>query len=469
MQKLVFFWEKRKSLMLKTVKSINCFNRSAKIIVTAFVLMALFAALLGVQASAYTEGYVVYLDDEEIGIATDGEEILNYVAMLSLREAKHYGMEALPVQEVRVEMERRKGELPDDTNVKETLRDNLQFDIYGYMITVNDRPTVAVRSMPDFDKVMTDIKSAYVSERENAVIQDIVLNEKIEARWEPVDNNQVYSAESAAEILKRGTDKREVYLVSRGDTIWGIARANHMTEEEIRAANPRLQDNDRLQVGEELELIVADPLVHVSVTEDVTVIENIAFKTTYQNDNKMYTGTTRTVTGGRHGKLEVTYRITKENGREIEREKLSETVLEEPRTQVIARGTLKAPVRGSGQFLWPVSGGGRVTSPYGPRGRSFHYGVDIGAPTGTPIVASDAGVVIYSGWAGSYGILVTIDHGNGFITKYAHASATLVSVGQKVQKGAQIARVGSTGNSTGPHLHFEILRNGTHVNPLNYW
>jgi murein DD-endopeptidase MepM/ murein hydrolase activator NlpD len=458
--------DKRKELLSKKISG-HFRNRRLQIGM-ALTLVLILAVMLVTQSGADSYVYVVYLDEEEIGIVSDEMEILDYVAALSLKESKLSGLEAQPLQTVIVEKERR-AEDADDAAVRGELRTRLQYETYGYVITVNDKPTVAVRTLPDYNKVLDNIKSAYVSNGDNAVVQAIVLNEEIGAKWDAVDHNAVYDADSAAEILRRGTDKREVYLVSRGDTIWAIARANNMTESEIRQANPRLQNSDRLQIGEELELIVAEPIVHVQVTEDITVTERISFNTTYQNDSKMYKGTSRVVTGGIYGKKEVTYRITKENGREVSRETLSETVVEEPRTQVVARGTAVAPVAGTGQFLWPVSGGGRITSGFGPRGRSYHYGVDIGASTGTPVVAADAGVVIYAGWAGSYGNLVTIDHGNGFVTKYAHNSAVLVSVGQKVQKGTQIARVGSTGNSTGPHLHFEIIRNGTAVNPLNYF
>ncbi|MBS4021158.1 MAG: M23 family metallopeptidase [Dethiobacter sp.] len=461
--------EKKKVLHSMVSMVTRKFRKYVRQIIACFLITAVLAVLLGMRDNSRAFAYVVYLDDEEIGIVSDEGEILDFVALLYIKEARLSGLEVQQVQEVRVEKESRNGVNANDSEVRDQLRSRLQYNTYGYLITVNDMPTIAVGTLPEYEKVLENIKLSYVSGKENSVVQAIVLNEKIEAKWDTVDQGMVYSADIAAEILKRGTDKREVYLVSRGDTIWGIARANNLTEAQIRAANPRLQTSDRLQIGEQLELIVAEPLVHVSVTEVVTVTENIPFKTTYQDDGKMYKGTTKVITGGIHGKKEVTYRITRENGQEVEREALSQTVLQEPRTQVVARGTAVAPVAGTGQFIWPVPSGGRITSPFGPRGRSYHYGIDIGAPTGTAIVASDAGVVIYAGWAGSYGNLVTIDHGNGFITKYAHCSAVLVSVGQKVQKGTQIARVGSTGNSTGPHLHFEIIRNGTAVNPLNYF
>jgi murein DD-endopeptidase MepM/ murein hydrolase activator NlpD len=117
-------------------------------------------------------------------------------------------------------------------------------------------------------------------------------------------------------------------------------------------------------------------------------------------------------------------------------------------------------------FIWPVNG--TVTSGYGMRWGRLHEGIDIAAATGTPIWAAAAGTVIYAGWLGGYGNLVVVDHGNGLATAYAHASAILVSVGQSVAQGETVALVGSTGNSSGPHLHFEVRINGAAVDPLLY-
>lgn len=118
--------------------------------------------------------------------------------------------------------------------------------------------------------------------------------------------------------------------------------------------------------------------------------------------------------------------------------------------------------------IWPAAG--YVSSPYGLRfgGTEFHQGIDIAADMGTPIVATADGIVTAAGWNGGYGNMVDVDHGGGIVTRYGHASALAVTVGQQVRRGEVIAYVGSTGRSTGPHVHYEVRVDGQPVNPAGY-
>lgn len=132
--------------------------------------------------------------------------------------------------------------------------------------------------------------------------------------------------------------------------------------------------------------------------------------------------------------------------------------------------------QGNGTFIWPTPGYANITSPYGYRTHpitgaveSFHSGTDIGAPFGASVVAADAGTVTMSRWYGGYGNYVVIDHGNGMATCYGHNSELLVSEGDTVSQGQEIAKVGSTGMSSGPHCHFEIKVNGQFVDPMTYF
>ena len=128
----------------------------------------------------------------------------------------------------------------------------------------------------------------------------------------------------------------------------------------------------------------------------------------------------------------------------------------------------------AGKMMWPLPSSRRITSPFGTRvhpifkTKKTHHGIDIGAKSGSLILAAKDGKVIIAGWQGGYGNVVIIDHGGGITTVYAHCSKLIAKVGQKVKMGEVIAKVGSTGYSTGPHLHFEVRENGVVKNPLNY-
>lgn len=124
---------------------------------------------------------------------------------------------------------------------------------------------------------------------------------------------------------------------------------------------------------------------------------------------------------------------------------------------------------GNSSMLWPLPSSQAISSGYGHRWGGFHPGVDITAPVGTPIVATKDGVVTSSGWSGGYGKCIIIDHGSGISTRYGHASSLFVSSGQVIKAGQVIGRVGSTGWSTGPHLHYEVMVNGKHNNPMSYF
>ncbi len=130
--------------------------------------------------------------------------------------------------------------------------------------------------------------------------------------------------------------------------------------------------------------------------------------------------------------------------------------------------------KGNGKFVWPSAVSKKITSPFGYRihpifgTKKLHRGLDIGAPMGSDVLAGEAGVVVTAGYNNSYGYYITINHGSGYVTLYAHNSKLLVSKGDMVAKGQVIAKCGSTGNSTGPHIHFEVQINGKLVNPLNY-
>ena len=184
-------------------------------------------------------------------------------------------------------------------------------------------------------------------------------------------------------------------------------------------------------------------------------------------DHSLIPGESRVLREGSDGLEEVTERVTYRNGVEESRETVSVVTVADPVPQITAVGTGTGQEAAPGRFQWPCRG--RVTSPFGDRELfgedDFHRGTDIAVPLGTEIHAAANGTVSFAGEKGTYGNLVQIDHGNGYVTCYAHCSEISVTPGQWVDQGQTIALAGSTGRSTGPHCHFEIRWQGEPFDP----
>ncbi|GGK30220.1 hypothetical protein GCM10010965_23840 [Caldalkalibacillus thermarum] len=234
------------------------------------------------------------------------------------------------------------------------------------------------------------------------------------------------------------------------------------------ALNPELDEDTLLQIGQELTVQAEKPVLTVVTVERVTEEQSIPYQVETKKDPDLYRGQTRVEREGKEGRKRIQFEVVKENGQVVSREVVAEEVLEEPVNKIVVRGEKVKPSRGNGQFMWPARGG-RITSGFGMRWGRPHNGIDIAGVRDRTIVASDHGTVVKAGWhSGGYGNTVVINHNNGYRTLYAHLASVNVRPGQTVERGEVIGVMGSTGNSTGIHLHFEIHRNGTPVNPVPY-
>ena len=208
-------------------------------------------------------------------------------------------------------------------------------------------------------------------------------------------------------------------------------------------------------------------MVTVATIEEVKYTEKVDYEVKVEHDKNMYKTEKKVKVKGSQGESEVLAKVIKHNGVVVGKEILEEKVLEKPVDELVVKGTKEVPKTvATGAFLMPTRGS--ISSRYGMRNGRMHKGLDIAARTGTPIKAADGGTVVFVGRRGAYGNLVEINHGNGYITRYAHCSTINVKKGAKVYKGQVIAKVGNTGRSTGSHLHFEVLKNGSNKNPGSY-
>ena len=206
----------------------------------------------------------------------------------------------------------------------------------------------------------------------------------------------------------------------------------------------------------------------IESVESALLSEEIPFEREYVEDDTLYKGDIRIIEEGRPGIVLFAETIVRLNGIEQSRDRAAEIHATYPVTERVLIGTMPR-TSSQGNYIWPANGS--VSSGFGFRtiavGSSNHRGIDIRGNLGDPIFAADGGEVIFAGWnSGGFGNMVRILHDNGEETLYAHCSEILVSIGERVYQGQIIARMGSTGTSTGVHLHFEIIINGVQIDPI---
>ena len=215
-----------------------------------------------------------------------------------------------------------------------------------------------------------------------------------------------------------------------------------------------------------MQFLAANKDVNVVSVVNSTLTEAIPFETKTENDDSLYIGESVTITEGQEGNLQISQETLYENGTETSSRVTSKKIVVQPIARVVKIGTKQKNVLETG-VSYPLSG--TLSSPFGQRWGRMHEGIDIAVPEGTPVKAAEGGTVSYvSENAGGYGKLVRIDHGYGIITVYAHLSKIEVTKGQVIPAGTVIALSGNTGRSTGPHLHFEITKDGTPIDPLEH-
>jgi len=355
-------------------------------------------------------------------------------------------------------------EIMDQEALQKRFSEVLTFNTSCTAIVIDGKPGLYLKKEEEAQELLDWLIGYYpVLEGEQPAFKENV--ELVETNA-PVD--YVRDLESAKQMALLGADQVQEYVVKDGDTVWDVARALGVNMEQIVQANPGI-DLDKISVGQTLKLKKAAPLLTVVATRLVTVKEEIPYQVEVKKDDSMLFGEKQIITQGEPGEREVTYLVIRENGVETDRQVMEAKVTREVRNEVVAMGTVTLLAsRGGGpaRLNWPVAGS--ITSRYGKRWGSMHEGIDIGASYGSNVTAAAGGTVISAGWCGGYGMAVDISHGGGLVTRYGHLSSISVSPGQYVGRGEVIGKVGSTGNSTGPHLHFEVIIGGRPYNPLDY-
>ncbi|MEV5030013.1 M23 family metallopeptidase [Paenibacillus sp. LPE1-1-1.1] len=288
---------------------------------------------------------------------------------------------------------------------------------------------------------------------------EAVLTESIDT-----DPKQIMEAESIYKMLVQGSIQPTKYTVKAGDCVGCIAQKFDISPEVIYKNNAWIKD-DKITIGDVLDLTVLQPELTVKTTENLVEIETIEPPVEIKKNADMRVGESKTLSEGTSGQKRLTYRIVKQNGYVVTEELLTKEVIKEATPKIVVRGTKVIIGEGTGRFAMPVSGS-RLTSKFGQRWGRMHNGIDL---TGSKnIHASDNGIVEFVGTKPGLGNTIIINHKNGYTTVYGHLSSYKTKVGAVVEQGDTIGIMGSTGNSTGVHLHFEVHKNGVLQNPLKY-
>lgn len=316
-----------------------------------------------------------------------------------------------------------------------------------------------LKNPADYDALMAKLENHFKAK--GATVRRMAIEPEIKAEAVKTEE-KILTVDEAFKLLLTGGREEAVYVAEETESLASVAEKFNMTVDEIKALNANWQDP--LHKGSKITVLKPAPMITVTLEQEMKAQSPVAFKTVTKEDPNQLKSVKKVTQAGKAGLLETTTCVKSENGKITSSVTESSRLIQEPVDEIVAVGTKEGLATGS--FMTPTVG--RLTSPFGPRWGRFHYGVDLANAMGTNVVAADGGVVTRVGMAGSYGNLIIIDHQNGTSTRYAHLSAYNVKVGDVVQKGQSIGKIGSTGRSTGPHLHFEVRVGGVAKNPLDF-
>jgi murein DD-endopeptidase MepM/ murein hydrolase activator NlpD len=431
------------------------------------------------------EVFHVYVENQQAGIVSDPEVVEKFILskIKSLEEEFPNAHMILNTDEVSYESERAFMLESDDETALNNLEGLLTAKAVGVEIRVEGKLIGIVKDKETAESILEQIQGKYIPQKQvkgqvailslddeqsdpgKSQLEEVMFMEQVDVAIIDTHPNSIVEPEEILKKLETGDTKPTKYIVEKGDCINCIAKKFEISVETIYENN-NLNEDSTLQIGDELDLTVLKPTLSVKTVERVQELLDVHYETIIEYDDELKVGKNITVKEGVEGKKLATYLITKINGYWEEDELVEEEIVEEPISAIVRKGTMIIRGEGTGSFAKPVIGA-RISSSYGMRWGRLHAGMDFTSKNRN-ILAADNGTVTTAGYNSGYGNYVIVDHKNGYRTLYAHLSKMNTRKGQIVEKGEKIGVMGSTGNSTGIHLHFEIHKNGKRVNPSSY-
>ena len=496
----------------------NTFNRIMGISVTIFI--SIFSFFLGIKTKE--EGnpnklYQVYLNGESIGLINNKEELLDLIdqEQTEIKEKfnvdKVYPPNGLDIKDV-VTFD---SDIISATDIYEKIKNSDPFTINGYQITINykeeideetskkvvkDPVIMNVLNKEDFVDGFYNTIAAFVGSETldkykndtqieitdvGSLIDNVYWDEDIKIK-EALLNTEEYIYTNSSDISKYllfGTlSEGKKYIVKDGDNIKSVADANNLNVDEFLVANPEFTSaNVLLTRGQEVNTALIAPVVNIIYEEEKVEDVDVPFETVYEDDENMYQGNSETIQEGENGQTRVTEKIQYKNGEIQGLYITNKSELVPAVTKIVKRGTKVASSSSKYEFYnvsfsneswsWPTITPYVITSRFAYRWGSLHKGIDIsGCGYGSPIFTVGNGVVVETGYHSSMGNYVYVSHGDNIFTVYMHLANIGVSAGQTVSRGQTVGTMGSTGFSTGTHLHFGVsygypYKGGTWADP----
>ena len=335
----------------------------------------------------------------------------------------------------------------------------------AYGIYIDGRFVGAVKNK---EAVQDALNERILNFRVDGVIKDVGYKGDVEYTKGMYLSDSVMTEKAAIELLTSSKEKKSVYIAKRGDTAVSIAEQYNMDLAKLEELNPEITSSCRK--GMLVNVIETESYLPIQYVREISPVTFLDYETIEVETSSLNAGTRDVISRGQRGEKLSNIEITYVDGKEYSRKTISSMITKQPVVEKIGIGIYAARpdspstvLTGTGEFGWPVDGG-YISDPF--LSDRNHKGMDIAASTGTEIYAAADGVVVSAGWnSGGYGYFVQLGHVDGYQTVYGHMSAVLVTEGQEVSRGQLIGEIGSTGNSTGPHCHFEVRHEGICLDP----
>lgn len=509
----------------------NTFNRIMGVSIT--ILISIIVFFMGVKTKLEGTPislYQVYLNGETIGLIEDKQELLDLIDLeqSEIKEKykvdKVYPPSGLDIQDIVTF----NNDISTTKDVYKTIKEKEPFTISGYEVTINytsskdeksdspddkaeekskdteekvkDPVKMLVLNKKDFEEGFYNTIAAFVGSETldkyknnnqseivetGSIIDKVYWNEDIKIKKTYLSTKEyIYTnSKDISKYLLFGTlDNGKKYVVKDGDSINSVAEANNLNVDEFLVANPEFTSaNVLLTSGQEVNTALISPVVNIVYEEEKVEDVDVPFTTEYQDDDTKYKGSEETIQEGQNGETRVTEKIQYINGEIQGLYITNKTELVPSVNKIVKRGTKVASSVGGYEFYevdftndswsWPTITPYVITSRFAWRWGKMHNGIDIsGCGYGSPILSVGNGIVTETGYHSSMGNYVYVSHGNNVYTQYMHMASIGVSVGQTVSRGQQVGTMGSSGFSTGTHLHLGVsygypYRGGQFVNP----